>query len=169
MALRQHIGRSYLAPCVIHTMRKRPVGADGKNPENRRHPVQEWILRAGMGRECANDQKHYPLRAAQESDIAFWNQALGTRTRITNHHRSHQGCARQKDVEGRVKLRITCVKDHQSDEGDHIRETVKRGVEKPTEARDTTCEASHFAIEHVEQIGDNEDDTRPEEVPKAEQ
>src|SRR5947209_5358967 len=67
-----------------------------------------------------------------------------------------------------MKFCIARVEDHEADEGCHVGDAVERGVEKAAEARDLICEARDLTVEHVEEVGDDKDDARPEEVAEAE-
>src|SRR5437763_3676200 len=63
-----------------------------------------------------------------------------------------------------MKFGVARVEDHETDEGGHVGDSVERGVEEAAEARDLIGEARDLTVEHVEEVCDDEDDARPEEV-----
>ncbi|MBC8040434.1 MAG: hypothetical protein H7Y06_07830 [Opitutaceae bacterium] len=67
-----------------------------------------------------------------------------------------------------MKLCVARVEDNQADEDDHVGETVERGIQKTAKPGDATRKTRYLPVEHVKQIGDNQDDASPEEVAVAE-
>ncbi|MDT4968096.1 MAG: hypothetical protein QOJ64_2833 [Acidobacteriota bacterium] len=122
-----------------------------------------------MRRQRSDNQKHHSLRTAKKTDVALRNETFSPRAGVADHHRAHQRRTRQKDVERRMVWRIAGVKDHQSDENNHVGETIQRGVKKPAETSYATGEPRHLPIEHVKKIGDYQDDSGPEEIAESEE
>src|SRR5437763_1035881 len=67
-----------------------------------------------------------------------------------------------------MKFRVARVEEHEADEGGHVRDAVERGVEEAAEARYLIREARDLAVEHIEEVGDDEDESGPEEVAEGE-
>src|SRR5256714_14511597 len=67
-----------------------------------------------------------------------------------------------------MEFGVARVEDHETDEGGHVGDAVESGVEEAAEARDLVGESRDLAVEHVEEVRDDEDDARPEEVAEAE-
>ncbi len=57
-----------------------------------------------------------------------------------------------------MPLGIPGIKDHQAHENDHIRQPVKRRVEKTSEPGYAAGKTGHLAVQHVEEISDDEGD-----------
>src|SRR5688572_14580204 len=78
-----------LAPRVIHPVRKGPIRADRKHPQNGRHPVSKEIGRTWMSTERADDKEYYPFWAPQKANVTFGNQALRAGAGVAYHNRAH--------------------------------------------------------------------------------
>jgi hypothetical protein len=65
--------------------------------------------------------------------------------------------------------RVPCVKDHDAQKRDHIRESVESRIKKAAEFGNVTRLSGNIAVKHVEQVRDYQNDTCPKEFPKTEQ
>src|SRR5258708_4501913 len=61
-----------------------------------------------------------------------------------------------------------CIKDHQPNEHDHVRQSIERGIEKASKAGYSTRETGNLTVEHVEQISDYQYDSGPDELAESE-
>src|SRR6185437_3882820 len=156
-------------PGVIHAMRKRPIRSNCQNPQNRRHAIQEKVVRARMCGQRADNEKHHALWPPQESHIALRNDAFRARARVTHHDRTHHSGAREKYVQRRMKLSVARVKDHQAHEHDHVRKAIKRRIKKTAETCYATRQPRHLAVQHVKQVRYDQNHAGPEEHSVTEQ
>src|SRR5438132_8152461 len=126
-------------------------------------------MRAGTCRQCADNEEHDSFRPSQKTDVAFRNEALCARARVADHHRAHHAGAGKKDIEGRMKLCVAGIEDHQAYEHHHVRQAIERRIKKAAIARHSSRKSRDLAVEHVEQVRDDQDDAGPEKISKAKQ
>src|SRR6187549_1526581 len=63
--------------------------------------------------------------------------------------------------------RVTGIEHHDAEEDDHVGQAVERGVEKTSKLCDVTGLPGDVAIQHVEEIGDDQHDPCPEKFSDA--
>src|SRR5436853_5799632 len=66
-------------------------------------------------------------------------------------------------------LGVARVEDHQADEDDHVGEAVERRIKKAAETRHAPRKPCDLTVKHIEQVGNDQDDSGPEEITEAEE
>src|SRR4051794_40116568 len=66
-----------------------------------------------------------------------------------------------------MKLGVAGIEDHQAHKNHHVREPVKRRIEKASKTSDPARETGHLPIQHVKKIGNDEGDAGQKEPPHA--
>ena len=88
-----------LLPGVHDSMDYGDIGADGENPEDRRHAICE----------SADDHQHKALGAVPEADVFVGHERFRAGFRVTHHNGTCHGCAGEKGVDETVDAGVVEV------------------------------------------------------------
>src|SRR5213082_113203 len=79
-------------------------------------------------------------------DVGFRNQTLCARARVADHHGAHHAGAGEKDIEGRMKLCVARIENHQTYEHHHVRQAIEGRIKKAAIARHPSRKSCDLAV-----------------------